>query len=234
MSALLLLSLAALALIDSTSIGTLIVPVLLLLSAERSMPRRVLVYLATVAVFYFGVGVALLLGLTPALAALDALDARIFYWAELVAGVVLFLLSFWFDPKRMAARGKTGRSSWARDRVARMRASDAGMVLLGLTAAGIEAATMLPYLAALGLIAGAEVSPAGWLPTLAAYNAVMVLPALVLLGVRIAAGERLTRPLERLAAWFSKHSASALSWTLGIIGFLLARDAVVRLFFPAG
>ena len=34
----------------------------------------------------------------------------------------------------------------------------------------------------------------------------------------------------RLQAWLSKHSASAVGWALGIVGFLLARDAAAVLF----
>ncbi|MCG5217533.1 GAP family protein [Streptosporangium soli] len=229
MSVELLLGLGALALIDSTSIGTLVIPIFLMLSPDRSVLGRVLVYLLTVAVFYFAIGVGLMFGLMPALESVG--DGEIFRWVELVAGVGLFALSFRFDPKRRAARGAKDRSSWARDKANLVRGSSWGMVLLGVTAAGIEVATMLPYLAAIGLMIGADLSAAAWLPTLGAYNAVMVLPALLLLAARFAAGERMEKVLNRVAAWMSRHSASALSWTLGIIGFLLARDAAVYLFF---
>ncbi|NEE03344.1 GAP family protein [Phytoactinopolyspora halotolerans] len=56
------LALLALALIDSTSIGTLVVPVWLLLSPGRVRLARILVYLGTITVFYFVVGTALALG----------------------------------------------------------------------------------------------------------------------------------------------------------------------------
>jgi hypothetical protein len=50
-----------LALIDSTSIGTLVLPIWLLLSATRPPVRRLLGYLATIAGFYLVVGVGLVL-----------------------------------------------------------------------------------------------------------------------------------------------------------------------------
>jgi cytochrome c biogenesis protein CcdA len=225
----LLLSLAALALVDSTSIGTLIIPVFLMLSADRAVPRRVLIYLLTVAVFYFAVGVLLMFGLMPLLASVG--DGPVLRWVELAAGVGLFALSFRFDPKRVAARGAKDRSTWARDKAAKVGGSSWGMVLLGVTAAGIEVATMLPYLAAVGLMVGAGLSAAVWIPTLTAYNALMVLPALVLLAARSVARHRMDKVLNRVGAWMSRHAASALSWTLGIIGFLLARDAALSLFF---
>ena len=62
MSIELLGSLAVLALIDSTSFGTLVIPVWLMLAPGRIRPQRVLVFLVTVAVFYLAVGVALLSG----------------------------------------------------------------------------------------------------------------------------------------------------------------------------
>lgn len=54
--------LAGLALVDSTSIGTLIIPIFLMLSNRPALGRRALVYLTTVACFYFVIGVALVLG----------------------------------------------------------------------------------------------------------------------------------------------------------------------------
>ncbi|MEU5675395.1 hypothetical protein ABZ749_34945, partial [Micromonospora sp. NPDC047753] len=58
----LLLSLAGLALIDSTSIGTLFIPVWLLLAPGPVNVRRILGYLATIAVFYLAVGLLLVWG----------------------------------------------------------------------------------------------------------------------------------------------------------------------------
>jgi hypothetical protein len=63
----LLLTLAVLVVVDSTSFGTLGIPVYLLLAAERSPVSRLLIYLGTVAVFYFLVGVTLMLGLSTVL-----------------------------------------------------------------------------------------------------------------------------------------------------------------------
>ncbi|MEU8378010.1 GAP family protein [Streptosporangium sp. NPDC048865] len=220
----LVLTLAALALVDSTSFGTLGIPAYLLLAPDRSPAGRLLVYLATVAAFYFAVGVALMLGLAAALDAFEeALHSRTAYWIQLVIGVGLFLLSFRFDSKRR--REKEGPGRWE----PRLGGPGA-MVLLGLTAALLEVATMLPYLGAIGFMTGANLPAAQWVPLLACYVLVMILPPLVLLGVRTVAGEWLDPKLERLRAWMRRHSASAIGWTLGIVGFLVARDAAWRLF----
>ena len=55
-------ALAVLALVDSTSFGTLLIPVWLLLAPGRLRPGRILLFLATVAVFYFAAGLAILFG----------------------------------------------------------------------------------------------------------------------------------------------------------------------------
>lgn len=62
MSIVLLLSLVGLALIDSTSIGTLFIPIWLLLSPVGVRAGRLAGYLATIAGFYFVVGLVLVLG----------------------------------------------------------------------------------------------------------------------------------------------------------------------------
>ncbi|MDX3111209.1 GAP family protein [Nonomuraea angiospora] len=220
----LLLALAALALVDSTSFGTLGIPVYLLLTSKRS--GGLLIYLATVAVFYFLVGVALMLGLSTVMERFgDVLRSEPAYWVQLVLGVGLFALSFRLDPKRRAKLGKPERRFEPRVGGPRV------MVLLGLTAGVLEVATMVPYLAAIGLMTTAGLTAGQWVPVLGAYVLVMILPPLALMGLRAVAGAWLEPKLERLRAWMSKHAASALSWGVAIVGFLLARDAAFYLFF---
>lgn len=52
----LLVTLGGLALLDSTSIGTLVVPVWMLLMPGRPHVRRLLIYLVVITTFYFVVG----------------------------------------------------------------------------------------------------------------------------------------------------------------------------------
>jgi cytochrome c biogenesis protein CcdA len=221
----LFLTLAALAVVDSTSFGTLGIPVFLLLAGDRSRMSRLLVYLGTVSLFYFLVGVALMLGLSTAMERFgDVLRSTPAYWVQLVLGVGLFALSYRFDPKRRAKLGKPERRFEPR------MGGPRAMVLLGLTAGALEVATMVPYLAAIGIMTASELAAGQWVPLLAAYVLVMILPPLALMGVRAIAGDRLEPKLRRLRDWLSRHSASALSWTLAIVGFLLAWDAAAHLF----
>ncbi|AEB47916.1 GAP family protein [Micromonospora maris] len=227
MSVALLLSLAGLALIDSTSIGTLFIPVWLLLAPGPVSGRRVLTYLGTIAGFYFLVGLALFFGGSGLADVLGgALDNPPVIWAQLVFGVALLLVSFRYDGKRGAGTGRVLR--W-RDRVTAGDSSGRWLVGLALFAALAEVATMLPYLGALGLLSTSGLDMPAVVALLGGYCLVMVLPAVVLLGARLA-WPRLVEPvLARLNAWIVRSSGSMLGWVLGIAGFLIARDAAVRL-----
>lgn len=219
--------LVVLALIDSTSAGTLLIPLWMMLE-PRLRAARFLLYLGTVAAFYFLLGLILV----AFAGRLDELvgDLDVLSWAELVLGVALFALSFYFEPKRVRRRrGAVGPAERWRARLSTAEGSPAAMVGLGLTAAGIEAMSMLPYLAAIGLLTTATIGGPARVAVLGGYVLVMVLPALVLLGLRLALGKRIEEPLQVLSAWLSRHMEGVLGWVLGIAGFLLVRDAVVRL-----
>jgi Sap, sulfolipid-1-addressing protein len=220
-------SLAVLALIDSTSFGTLLIPIWLLMHPGGVRAGRILVFLGTVAVFYFAVGVAVALGAGAVLPQLSrALDTRPVAWAQLVLGVALFFLSFRLDRKGRPARGG-GRAARWRDR-ALTGGGAAGLAGLALGAAAAEVTTMLPYLAAIGLLTASPLAAGPIALVMAGYCLVMILPALVLLAVRLTAGDRLTPALTRVGDWMA--SSNTVSWVVGIVGFLLARDAAVRLF----
>jgi hypothetical protein len=111
----------------------------------------------------------------------------------------------------------------------RTRASVLPLAGLALAAATIEVATMLPYLAAIGMVTSAGLGAAETTLTMAGYCAVMVLPALVLLAARLVARNAVEPLLVRINDWMVKHAASTTGWVLGIVGFLVARDAAWRL-----
>jgi hypothetical protein len=224
-------SLAVLALIDSTSFGTLLIPAWLLANPGRVRAVRMLVFLGTVAAFYYAVGVAVALGADAFLPQIGRiLDTEPARWTQLVVGVALFFWSFRLDRKHRPAPppggGRLGR--WRRRALA-----DGGGVAalagLALAAAAAEVTTMLPYLAAIGLLTTSTLPAAEVALVMAGYCLVMIAPALVLLVVRLAAGHRLIPVLTRLSDWMER--SNALSWIVGIVGFLLARDAAVRLGF---
>lgn len=226
--------LALLALIDSTSFGTLLIPVLLLTMPGRIRVGRMLLYLATVAVFYLVVGMLLVLGVGAVWEPVtDFLDRPIGLGMLFVLGAGLLVGSFFIDSKRARARREArggGRfSRWRERAIGTESGSPVGLMVLALGAAGLEVATMLPYLAAIGMITAAGFSLPATTATLAGYCVVMVLPALALLAVRVLAGSAVEGGLRRFGDWMAKHAASTTAWVVGIVGFLLARDAGVRL-----
>ncbi|RSM83145.1 hypothetical protein DMH04_23680 [Kibdelosporangium aridum] len=231
MSVGLVLSLGGLALIDSTSIGTLFIPIWLLLAPGRVKVGRILLYLGTIAVFYLGVGLLISLGAGAAISAFgEVMRTKAALWGQLVLGVGLFILSFRFDSKKRKGKGG-GIQRW-RERAMSEETSVRWLMVLALLAGLTEVATMLPYLGAIGLMTTSGLSALTILTLLAGYCVVMIVPAGVLLTARITARSLVEPVLQRLNNWIMRNGASATGWLLGIAGFLVARDAAVRLFWP--
>jgi hypothetical protein len=238
LSAGLALSLAGLALLDSTSIGTLFIPIWLLLTPGRVRVARILLYLAVIAVFYLAIGLLIALGAGTVISSVgDALRSTPALWVQLCIGVGLFVLSFRLDPKRRKNKGgqkeiDTGPIQRWRDRATSEDTSVKWLIGLALLAGLTEVATMVPYLAAIGILTTSNLSALAVLGLLAAYCVVMILPAGVLLAGRVAARLLVEPLLQRLNNWIMKNGANATSWIVAIAGFLIARDAGARLFFP--
>ncbi|WMY77649.1 GAP family protein [Citricoccus sp. I39-566] len=176
----------------------------------------------------------------------DLLGSRPVMAVGLVAGVGLFWWSFRLDSPAAQERSRSGAGRLARWRqravgalpetpaepgatAAGRRSSGLGALLaLALTAGLAEVATMLPYLAAIGLIV---TQGPGWPASgllLVAYCVVMMLPALVLLAGRLVARRLVERPLARLDAWFTRHGASTAAWVVGAVSvFLVLNTAPV-------
>jgi len=241
--------LAVLALVDSTSFGTLLIPIWLLMASGRLRIGRLLVYLATVVAAYFVIGVVIMLGATAFIGTFgDALESRAAYIIQLVVGIGLVTLSYVMDPgtkraKRIAAEREAaggdaaastggrisrwrGRILGADDAPASKRAGSLA-ALMGLALAGVslEVATMVPYLAGIGIISSTSPSLAVSLLMLAGYCLVMIAPALILTLGRLVARNALERPLSALDRWLSKNAQSTTSWIIGIVGVLLAVNA---------
>ena len=257
-------ALVVLALVDSKSFGTLLIPVWLLMTPGRVRVARLLVYLGTIVGFYLVVGVVIALGAEAFAEGFGELfETRPARIVELLVGAALVAYSFRLD--RRSKGSSDGQGRVLRWRARAMGASDetgaapsaltpvpdgaarpvpgshpgvataprtgsvTALMGLALAAAAIELASMLPYLAAIGMMTRADL---GWPATavvLAGYCVVMVLPALVLLAGRVLAARQVGPLLDRLNAWMTRNAASTTAWVVGIVGFLLARDAVVWL-----
>ena len=234
-------TLVVLALIDSTSFGTLLIPLWLMAAPGRLRPQRVLVFLATVAVFYWGVGLALLWGadlVFDDIARIVASPAGLVL--VLVVGILLIIWSYRLEAKakKQKTDGSAGPTSRWRARAmgtidvpdaatsTRQRSGLLALVALALAAATVELGSMLPYLGAIGALTASDL---GWPTTavvLAGYCSLMIAPALALLAVRVVGASRVEPVLARLERWLSRNASTTLSWVVGIVGVLLVIHAV--------
>lgn len=216
-----LLSLLGLALLDSTSIGTLVVPLMLVIRRRGVEVRSLAVYFTTVCGFYFLLGVGLLVGLDR-LSGWDAagMDTRPALWLQLVAGVMLLAFGVLKkDPPKRDVSGQREPTEF----------STRAMIVLGFGAAIVEVATMVPYLGAIGILGSIDASIAAKVVTLAVYCLVMILPALVLIGFARTVGEAVWPRLERFILWAERETGITLLWITAIVGLYLIGDAVTSL-----
>ncbi len=145
--------------------------------------------------------------------------------------MLLFAWSFHFGGtgKDAADDGRPGRLARWRHRLSTGRSGAGAVVGLALAAGTVELATMLPYLGALSILGGADLTWWAVAAALAAYCLVMTAPAWALLATRLAWGDRIIPRLAALDRRLTRHARSATGWVLAIVGFLLARDAAWRL-----
>lgn len=114
---------------------------------------------------------------------------------------------------------------WQRGRVSHHVAAgtkhlDRNALLLGAGIAVLEFPTALPYFAAIAVVVGSGQRPASQVLLLAVFNLCFLLPVLVLLGLRMLAGERsrawLFRMRGRVDAWLATL-APALVAIVGVV-----------------
>ncbi|WP_167149127.1 GAP family protein [Actinomyces sp. ZJ308] len=210
-------TLAGLALLDSTSLGTLVIPIALVVRSRRVERGPMAVYLSTVCLVYLGLGIALVAGfdlIGSTVARLAQTQAA--QWATLVIGVALAAFGI-LGPDPVKPEPGTD-SLGSRPTPTSTRA----MILLGLGASLAEAATMVPYIAATGIIAA---SPTSWptqIATLVLYCLVMIAPALILLTLADALGQRFLPRLARIAPRLEHEAKVTLLWVAAILGIHLA------------
>ncbi|MFF3444978.1 GAP family protein [Streptosporangium sp. NPDC002721] len=200
-----------LALLDTLSPTVIGVTLYLLLAGPRRVGVLLGVYLGSVAIAYFALGVLLMLGLG---AVVPVVDDTVWAWGQAALGVALFVGSY-FIPDKDPERARVQARSFT------VRA----MLLLGLGTWLFEFATAVPYFAAIGVMTSAGLPAAQWSPLLGVYVTIMVLPGLVLLAAWAALGERTRDRFERWRATLSSGSRSTLRWIVAIAGVLILLDA---------
>ncbi|PQZ97283.1 hypothetical protein CQ017_13565 [Arthrobacter sp. MYb224] len=248
------LMLLILALIDATSIGTLVIPIWLLLRRDyrRAIPR-VIVYLGLLAAFYWVIGVLigsgwnLGAGLVPA-GFFQHPTIRLLSLL-LGAGMIIWALTYKTDAQKAAALRKSAVGGASRERaeptdpatpgaagpqipknlrgfLARALDSKSGIAVLALVAGLLELPTMLPYLGAMAILKQSGWSEPMQLSLLAIYCVVMIVPGLIFAAIRAAAGDRLDNWLQRVGRKLGGYAQETLGWVVGIAGFLIIRAAL--------
>ncbi|ALC85563.1 hypothetical protein AM499_06815 [Bacillus sp. FJAT-22090] len=210
MSTELLLLIGGLALLDTLSPATLGVTVFLLLTDKEKLTKRLLVYLLTVAGFYFAIGVSLMLGLVFLLEIISGVfQNRIVSWTVFIIGAILVIASFYVPTKKNS------------DLPSPKSKSILSMVALGFTTSLIEVGTAFPYFAAIGIMTTSNLSWMEWSSILAGYNFIMVLPSLLLFLFYLLIGRKMQKPLKKLRVKIANNTGSALSWIMCIVGLIL-------------
>jgi cytochrome c biogenesis protein CcdA len=211
-----LLSLLALAVVDSINPSAIAVT-LYLLSRERAA-ARVVVYIAAIFVTYLILGTVMLSGLDALLPSLSGMfDGRIGFIVQGLIGLAMLLYAF---------RAPSGATSAPRAEPG--AASYAALALLGVTVTAMELPTAVPYLGAIALLTSSALPIAGWLPLLVLYNVVFVLPPLLLLAGHVVFGQRLAARYAALRERIQAGAHETMLWIFGLVGGGLLVTAVIE------
>ncbi|WP_329091575.1 MULTISPECIES: GAP family protein [unclassified Streptosporangium] len=201
----------ALALLDTLSPTVIGVTLYLLLARPHRVGALLGVYLGSVAIAYFALGVLLMLGLG---AVVPIVDDSVWAWGQAVLGAALIVGSYFIpdkNPERASVRARSFTLG--------------SMLLLGLGTWLFEFATAVPYFAAIGVMTSANLPTVQWSPLLGVYVTIMVIPGILLFAAWATLGERMRERFERWQSKLSSGSRATLRWIVGIAGFLILLDA---------
>ncbi len=91
----------------------------------------------------------------------------------------------------------------------------------------MELPTAMPYFGAIALLTAADPPMARWLPLLILYNAVFVLPPVLLLAGHVAFGRRMQARYADLRERLQAGARETMRWIFGLVGGgLLVSSAV--------
>ncbi|MFO1441808.1 GAP family protein [Bacillus sp. Bva_UNVM-123] len=205
-----LIYLGGLALVDTLSPTIVGVTLFLVLTDNKNVTSRLLAYLFTVVLLYFSLGIIMMLGLNFIMEAFtNIFQNKIFSWGIFIIGVILFIASFFIPANKKSNIPKPKTQSLF------------SIIIIGVTTFIIEAGTALPYFTAIGLLTTIDIPFYQWILIIAAYNMIMVLPALLIfLGYKLF-GKLISPTLVNLRNKISNSSSSALSWIMCIVGVIL-------------
>jgi cytochrome c biogenesis protein CcdA len=201
-----LLGLLALALVDSINPSAIVVT-LYLLSRER-VAAQVVVYIATIFLTYLALGAMMMLGIDALVLSLRTTGGgRLGLIVQILVGLAMLLY---------AIRPPTTAKS--APRVEPSASTYAALVLLGVTVTTMELPTALPYFGAIALLTAADLPITRWLPLLVLYNAVFILPPVLLLAGHVVVGRRLDARYDDLRKRLQAGARETMLWIFGLVG----------------
>jgi cytochrome c biogenesis protein CcdA len=208
--------LLALALVDSINPSAIVVT-LYLLSRGR-VPAQVVVYVAAIFLTYLTLGTMMMSGIDALLPSLRTTsESRLGFIVQGVIGLALLLYVIRAPTTvKSAPRVEPGASTYA------------ALALLGVTVTTMELPTAVPYFGAIALLTTADLPMARWLPLLVLYNAIFVLPPVLLLVGHIVFGNRLDARYADLRERLQAGARETMLWIFGLVGGGLLVTSVVE------
>jgi cytochrome c biogenesis protein CcdA len=211
-----LLGLLALALVDSINPSAIVVT-LYLLSGGR-MAAQIVVYVAAIFLTYLTLGVMMMSGIDALLPSLGAVGSgRLRFIVQGLIGLAMLLY---------AIRAPT--TAKPSPRVEPSANSYTALALLGVTVTTMELPTAVPYFGAIALLTTADLPISQWLPLLVLYNAIFVLPPVVLLLGHVVFGSRLDARFADLRERLQAGARETMLWIFGVVGGGLLAWSVVE------
>lgn len=211
-----IISLLALAVVDSINPSAIAVT-LYLLGQGRST-AQVVTYLLAIFGTYLTMGVAMMLGLGAVLPGVQSFaEGRLGLVVQSLIGLAMLV----YAVRAPAASPSTRRPE-------PHAATIAAIALLGVTVTALELPTAVPYFGAVALLTSASLPMAQWLPLLAGYNAIFVLPPALLLTGHLLAGRALEARYAALRARLQTGAQTTVLWIAGLVGSGLLVSGVIE------
>ena len=205
-----LLTIVGLAVLDTLSPTIIGVTLYLLVTEKKRLIRLLSVYLITIAILYFFLGISLMFGITLSFDFFKELfKHQMLSWAIFLIGMIMFIVSFYMPKKKATIPSVPSKKTTIT------------MFMLGFTTFLIEGGTALPYFTAIGLMGTSSLTLLERTSILGVYNIIMVLPSIILLVMYTLFGRWLHQPFRKLNDRLSKSKDSSLSWVMCIVGIVL-------------
>ena len=211
-----LLGLLALAVVDSINPSAIIVT-LYLLSGGRG-PAQIVVYIAAIFLTYLTLGILMVSGI----------DALLPSWGSIGHGRLGFIVQGLIGLAMLLYAIRAPATVKSAPRVELSATSYVALTVVGVTVTTMELPTAVPYFGAIALLTTAELRMAQWLPLLVLYNAIFVLPPVLLLVGHIFLGSRLEARYAALRERLQAGARQTMLWIFGLVGGALTVSSIVE------